>query len=29
MQVTQPRIPCYKLALRMDTEAEFLRRYPG
>lgn len=27
LQVTQPRIPCYKLALRMDTGPDFLRRF--
>ena len=27
LQVTQPRIPCYKLALRMGTGPDFLRRF--
>ncbi|MBK1724492.1 MOSC domain-containing protein [Thiocystis violacea] len=27
LQVTQPRIPCYKLALRMSTGPDFLRRF--
>jgi MOSC domain-containing protein YiiM len=27
VQVTQPRIPCYKLAMRMDQDLKFLRRF--
>ncbi len=27
LQVTQPRIPCYKLAMRMGQEADFPRRF--
>jgi MOSC domain-containing protein YiiM len=27
LQVTQPRIPCYKLAIRMDQEMDFPRRF--
>jgi len=27
LQVTQPRIPCYKLAMRMDLEMDFPKRF--
>ena len=27
LQVTQPRVPCYKLALRMDVGMDFLKRF--
>ncbi|MEA3278097.1 MAG: MOSC domain-containing protein [Pseudomonadota bacterium] len=27
LQVTQPRIPCYKLAIRMDQEMDFPKRF--
>jgi ferredoxin-NADP reductase/MOSC domain-containing protein YiiM len=27
LQVTQPRIPCYKLAMRMDQEMDFPKRF--